>query len=177
METKETNLSPWLHSIQQTFRTPGLFTTIESRQSDEFASRIESTREKINSLLNTLYGLEEKLGVPISSYGGRIGDLFHVERNMLDIRNAIGVYGIYHPTHSRRERQPNMVWNSYAPVEKLIISPKEGKEWLDYFGQDDGITGVGGYVVVSLSDKGIEYLNSIWERVSFLSSSYDTVTV
>jgi hypothetical protein len=67
-------------------------------------------------------------------------------------------------------------------MKEVIISPKEGKEWLDYFGEDDGITDVGGYVVVSLSGSGIEYLNSIWERVSFLSSSpdkryYTTVTI
>jgi hypothetical protein len=175
METKETNLSPWLHSIQQTFRTPGLFTTIESRQSDEFASRIESTREKINSVLNTFYALEERSGVNLTSYHGRIG-------NMIAIRDAIGVYGIYHPTHSRRERQPNMVWHSYALMKEVIISPKEGKEWLDYFGQDDGIRDVGGYVVVSLSGSGIEYLNSISEKVSYWSSSpdkryYTTVTI
>jgi hypothetical protein len=98
-------------------------------------------------------------------------------QDMLDIRNAIGVYGIYHPTHSRRERQPNMVWHSYTLMKEVIISPKEGKEWLDYFGQDDGITDVGGYVTVSLSDSGILYLNSIAEGVSYLSSSYDTTTV
>jgi hypothetical protein len=175
MKTKETNISPWLHSIQQTFRTPGLFTTIESRQSDEFASRIDSTREKINSVLNTFYALEERSGVNLTSYHGRIG-------NMIAIRDAIGVYGIYHPTHSRRERQPNMVWHSYTLMKEVIISPKEGKEWLDYFGQDDGITEVGGYVVVSLSDKGIEYLNGIREKVSYWSSSpdkryYTTVTI
>jgi hypothetical protein len=66
METKETNISPWLHSIQRTFRTPGLFTTIESRHPDEFASRIDSTREKINSVLNTFYGLEERSGVKLT---------------------------------------------------------------------------------------------------------------
>jgi hypothetical protein len=68
-----------------------------------------------------------------------------------------------------------MLWNTYDPF--VLSDYKEGREWLDYFGKDDGITDVGGYVVVSLSDSGIEYLNSIWERVSFLSSSYDTVTV
>jgi hypothetical protein len=170
METKETNISPWLHSLQHTFRTKGLFTTI-----DDYVLRVRNTKEKINSLLNTLYGLEEKSGVKLTQYHDRMQD-------MLDIRDAIGVYGIYHPNHSRRERQPNMVWHSYALMKEVIISPKEGKEWLDYFGQDDGITDVGGYVVVSLSGSGIEYLNSISKRVSFLSSSpdkryYTTVTI
>jgi hypothetical protein len=165
--TNQTNISHWLHSIQQTFRTNELFTAI-----DDSVLRVRNTRKKINSILNTLYGLEEKLGLPIGSYKERMHD-------MIAIRDAIRVYGIYHPTHSRREKEPNMLWNTYDPF--VLSDYKEGKEWLDYFGKDDGITNVGGYVVVSLSDSGIEYLNSIWEGVSFLSSSpdkryYTTVT-
>jgi hypothetical protein len=161
METKETNLSPWLHSLQQTYRTESLFTAI-----DESVSRIRNTREKINSILNTLYGLEEKWGLPIGSYKERI-------RAMIDIRDAIGVYGIYHPTHSRRERHPNMLWHSYD----LLSDYKEGSEWIDYFGVDDGITEVGGYITVSLSDSGILYLNGIREGVSYLYDSYTNTTV
>jgi hypothetical protein len=162
METP-TNLSPWLHSLQQTFRTNGLFTAI-----DESVSRIRNTREKINSILNTLYGLEEKWGLPIGSYKERISA-------MIDIRDAIGVYGIYHPTHSRREKEPNMLWHTYDTF--VLSDYKEGKEWLDYFGQDDGITEVGGYITVSLSDSGILYLNSIREGVSSLYDSYTNTTV
>jgi hypothetical protein len=167
METTS-NISPWLHSLQQTFRTNELFTAI-----DDSVLRVRNTRKKINSILNTLYGLEEKLGLPIGSYKERISD-------MIAIRDAIRVYGIYHPTHSRREKEPNMLWNTYDPF--VLSDYKEGREWLDYFGEDDGITDVGGYVVVSLSGSGIEYLNSIWERVSFLSSYpdkryYTTVTI
>jgi hypothetical protein len=167
METKETHISPWLHSIQQTFRTNELFTTI-----DDYVLRVRNTRKKINSILNTLYGLEEKLGLPIGSYKERISD-------MIAIRDAIRVYGIYHPTHSRREKEPNMLWNTYDPF--VLSGYKEGREWLDYFGIDDGIRDVGGWVTVSLSDSGILYLNSIAEGVSYLSSSpdkryYTTVT-
>jgi len=158
----ETNLSPWLHSLQQTFRTNGLFTAI-----DESVLRIGSTREKINSILHKLYTLEEKCGFPIGSYNERIGA-------MIDIRDAIGVYGIYHPTHSRREGKPNMLWHTYELAPERSNRYKEGSEWLDYFGVDDGITEVGGYITISLSDSGILYLNSISEGVSYLCSSYDT---
>jgi hypothetical protein len=48
---------------------------------------------------------------------------------------------------------------------------------LDYFGKDDGITEVGGYVTVSLSDSGILYLNSIRDGVSYLYDSYTNTTV
>jgi hypothetical protein len=72
-----------------------------------------------------------------------------------------------------------MLWNTYDPF--VLSGYKEGREWLDYFGKDDGIRDVGGYVTVSLSDSGIIYLNSIAEGVSYLSSSpdkryYTTVT-
>ena len=168
METTNTNISGWLHSIQHSFRTHGLFTTI-----DDSVLRIGNTKEKINSILNTLYGLEEKLGLPIGSYKERIGD-------MIAIRDAISVYGIYHPAHKRR-LDSNILWHSYGPRLQKSNYRKEGKEWLDYFGKDDGIRDVGGYVTVSLSDSGILYLNSIAEGVSYLSSSpdkryYTTVT-
>jgi hypothetical protein len=164
METP-TNLSPWLHSLQQTYRTNELFTAI-----DESVLRIGSTREKINSILHKLYTLEEKWGLPIGSYKERIGA-------MIDIRDAIGVYGIYHPNHSRREKEPNMLWYREGLVSERTLPNKEGGEWLDYFGVDDGITEVGGYVTVSLSDSGILYLNSIREGVSSLYDSYTNTTV
>jgi hypothetical protein len=164
METKTTHISGWLHSIQHSFRTHGLFTTI-----DDYVLRVRNTKEKINSILNTLYGLEEKLGLPIGSYKERIGD-------MIAIRDAISVYGIYHPAHKRR-LDSNILWHSYGPRLQKSNYRKEGKEWLDYFGQDDGITDVGGYVTVSLSDSGILYLNSIRDGVSYLYDSYTNTTV
>jgi len=162
METTS-NISPWLHSIQQTFSTltHESFTTI-----GDHGVRIGTTRKKINSILNTLYGLEEKLGLPIGSYHERIG-------NMIAIRDAISVYGIYHPAHKRR-LDSNILWHSYGPRLQKSNARKEGSKWLDYFGKDDGITDVGGYVTVSLSHSGILYLNSIAEGVSYLSSSYAT---
>lgn len=163
METTS-NISPWLHSIQHSFRTHGLFTTI-----DDYVLRIETTREKINSLMDKVLMLESERAIPIGSYRERIGD-------MIAIRDAISVYGIYHPAHKRR-LDSNILWHSYGPRLQKSNARKEGKEWLDYFGKDDGITDVGGYVTVSLSDSGIEYLNSIWEGVSSLSSSYDDTTV
>jgi hypothetical protein len=169
MKTKETHISPWLHSFQYANGATNVGTI------DELIRRTKGIEKRINSLLNTLYGLEEKLGVPISSYEGRIGD-------MLAIRDAIGVYGIYHDYHSRRQHPHSMLWYKEQLSFERTLPNKEGGCWLDYFGKDDGITDVGGYVVVSLSDSGILYLNSIAEGVSFLSSSpdkryYTTVTI
>jgi len=170
METKETNISPWLYSIQHSFRTNGLFTTI-----DDYVLRVRNTKEKINSILNTLYGLEERSGVNLTSYRERMHD-------MIAIRDDIGVYGIYHPNHSRRQYPDSMLWYKEQLTSERTLPNKEGSKWMNYFGEDDGITNVGGWVVVSLSDKGIEYLNGIAEKVSYLSSSpdkryYTTVTI
>ena len=68
-----------------------------------------------------------------------------------------------------------MLWHTYDPF--VLSDYKEGREWLDYFGVDDGITDVGGYVTVSLSHSGILYLNSISEGVSYLYDSYTNTTV
>jgi hypothetical protein len=74
-----------------------------------------------------------------------------------------------------------VLWHRYELSSERSNPYNEGSGWLDYFGQDDGITDVGGYITVSLSDSGISYLNSIREGVSYLSSSpdkryYTTVT-
>ncbi len=168
MKTKlyitETNLSPWLHSLQHTYRTESLFTAI-----DESVLRISNTREKINSILDKLYTLEEKWGLSIGSYKERISA-------MIDIRDAIGVYGIYHPTHKRRIGS-NTLWHRYELSSERSNPYNEGSGWIDYFGQDDGITEVGGYITVSLSDSGILYLNSIREGVSYLYDFYTNTTV
>jgi hypothetical protein len=70
-----------------------------------------------------------------------------------------------------------MLWYKEQLSFERTLPNKEGGCWLDYFGNDDGIRDVGGYVTVSLSDSGILYLNSIAEGVSYLSSSYDNTVV
>jgi hypothetical protein len=164
METKETHISPWLHSFQYANGATNVGTI------DELIRRTKGIEKRINSLLNTFYGLGGKSGVNLTSYYGRIG-------NMHAIRDAIGVYGIYHPNHSRRSNAPNMLWYKEQLSFERTLPNKEGGGWLDYFGKDDGISDVGGYVTVSLSHSGILYLNSIAEGVSYLSSSYDDTTV
>jgi hypothetical protein len=184
METKETHISPWLHSIQYTALTPGrdLFYYNSSVRSTTVL-RIMNTKEKINSILDTLYGLEEKLGVPIGPYQERI-------RDMVAIRDAIGVYTIFRPDPDTEERQRNILWQRYeldsertrpasgfAPKKYRLDPHNDVREWLDYLGKDDVITEEGGWVVVSLSDSGILYLNSIREGVSSLYDSYTNTTV
>ena len=153
METKGTNISPWLHSLQLYYNV-----------GEESVLRIRNTGKKINSLLDTLCGLEEKM------WGLHHSSTFGVTNDIRAIRDAIGVYGIYHPNHSRRRNAPNMIWYKEQVAWERTLPNKEGGCWLDYFGKDDGIRDVGGWIVVSLSNTGISYLNSIWKEVASLSS-------
>jgi hypothetical protein len=161
MEIVKTNISPCLHSVQM-YRTQGMFTTI-----DESVSRIRNTREKINYLLHKIHMLELQWG-PITSYEERISD-------MVAIRNAIGVYGIYDPTDLRRVRG-NTLWYREGIVSEESDEYKRGTEWWDYFGDPYLITDIGGYVIVSLSDIGISYLNDISKGISSLSSLSSSYT-
>jgi hypothetical protein len=63
-----------------------------------------------------------------------------------------------------------MLWYKEQLASERTLPNKEGGCWLDYFGKDDGIRDVGGWIVVSLSGEGISYLNSIWKEVASLSS-------
>jgi hypothetical protein len=163
METPS-NISPWLHSLQLYGIGVG----------EESVLRIESTREKINSILDKIRGLEEKMWGLHHSTLLQNHRYYGVTTDIRAIRNAIGVYGIYHPNHSRRRNAPNMLWYKEELSFERTLPNKEGGCWLDYFGKDDRIRDIGGWIVVSLSHSGISYLNSIWEGVSSLSSSYIT---
>jgi hypothetical protein len=160
METTTSNLSPWLHSIQLYGIGVGDYHRV---------LRTKGIEKKITSLLDTLCGLEEKM------WGLHHSSTFGVTSDIRAIRDAIGVYGIYHPKHSRRRNAPNMLWYKEQLASERTLPNKEGGCWLDYFGKDDGIRDVGGWIVVSLSGEGISYLNSIWKEVASLSSPTTTV--
>jgi len=158
MKTKKTNTAPWLHSIQYRHGEDS-FSTIEAS-----IIRTHATVEKINSLMDKVLMLESQQAIPIGSYHEHIG-------GMVAIRDSIGVYGIYHPRHGRRKNEPNMLWYKEELTSEGSSSfDKEGKLWRDYFG-DNSLASVGGWVVVSLSDKGISFLNGI---ASIVASSYIT---
>ena len=153
MENNNTNILPWLHSIK--VRTGDNIV--------ELVSHTQSIQKRINSMLNT--------------WTSRVNTLKESELinslDIIDIRNRIGVYSILHPIDSRRNTATNsnpILWQKLnlleGPLQRALIQgSKEGNVWMDYFGEDDGITEEGGWVVVSLSDIGIEYLNGIWNKV------------
>jgi len=149
MENNNTNILPWLHSIK--LRT--------SDNIVELVSHTQSIQKRIKSMLNT--------------WASRVNTLKESELinslDIIDIRNRIGVYSILHPLDSRRNTATNsnpILWQKLNLLEGAPIQgSKDGNKWMDYFGEDDGITEEGGWVVVSLSSSGIEYLNGIWNKV------------
>ena len=164
METTNTNISPFLTNLQFSNVMPGI------RDIDSYKLRIEGTMKKLDSLLHSLHQLEE---LP---YGGWGLDRVTIST----IRQTIGVYSIV-PQKERELFNSTILW--YKDVNGLNIRGQDElhSTWQDCLG-DRGITQLGGKVVVSLSDKGVSYLNGIANKVSYWSSSpdkryYTTVTI
>jgi len=157
METTNTNISPFLHSFQLTYGTRKVGTI------DGLILRTRDIGKKINSIIESLYALDTYERFPSQIYLDIL--------DMIKIRDAIGVHGIYHPDNVRRTREPNMLWYKEQLASERTLPNKEGGEWLDYFGDDMIITDIGGYVIVSLSDKGISYLNGMVDTVSSLTTT------
>jgi hypothetical protein len=126
----------------------------EFRNIDPYKPRIESTVKKLNSLLHSLHQLEE---LPYGGWG--------VDRDTIStIRDTIGIYSII-PQKERETFNSTILW--YKDVSGLNIRGQDElhSTWQDWLG-DRGITQLGGKVVVSLSDKGVSYLNEIANKVS-----------
>jgi hypothetical protein len=134
------------------------------RDIDSYKLRIESTVKKLDSLSHSLHQIE---GLPGRlPYGGWYLDSVTIST----IRDTIGVYAII----SQKEREifkSTMLW--YKQVHSVywgVMTNIDGKDelhstWQDWLG-DREITQLGGRVVVSLSDEGVNQLNEIADRVS-----------
>jgi hypothetical protein len=154
MENTAMNISPFLTNLQFSNVMPGI------RDIDSYKLRIESTVKKLDSLSHSLHQIE---GLPGRlPYGGWYLDSVTIST----IRDTIGVY--YITTQSERE-----VFNSpvlWCKHPKGLVSSISGNDelhstWQDWLG-DREITQLGGRVVVSLSDEGVNQLNEIADRVS-----------
>ena len=154
METTNTNISPFLHSFQLTYGTRKAGTI------DGLILRTRDIGKKINSIIESLYALDTYERLPPQIYLDIL--------DMIKIREAIGVYGIY-DLDSRRRTGSDTLWYKVQLKSERTLPNKEGKMFLSYFGDLSTITTVGGYVVVSLSDKGISYLNGMVDTVSSLT--------
>jgi len=141
-------LSPFLTNLQFSNVMPGI------RDIDSYKLRIESTVKKLDSLFDSLDHLK---GLPYGGWG--------LDRDTIStIRDTIGIYSII-PQKERELFNSTILW--YKDVSGLNIRGQDElhSTWQDWLG-DRGITQLGGKVVVSLSDKGVSYLNGIADKVS-----------
>jgi hypothetical protein len=152
MENTAMNISPFLTNLQFSNVMPGI------RDIDSYKLRIESTVKKLDSLLHSLHQFE---GLPGRlPYGG-----WHLDHVTIStIRDTIGVYSII-PQKERELFNSTILW--YKDVSGLNIRGQDElhSTWQDWLG-DRAITQLGGKVVVSLSDEGVNQLNEIADRVS-----------
>ena len=161
MITKKTNtmnISPFLANLQ---------TTGDNFDYDLYRDKLDATIEKIDSLIDTL---------PVKQLSESEYDQWSLNRSIvIEIRNTIGIYGITSKTYALESSivfGSKILWYKQNGNERPEIDPLINGVWKDWLG-NMGITESGGYVVVSLSDTGVEYLNGIADKVS----SYTTVTV
>jgi hypothetical protein len=152
MENTAMNISPFLTNLQFSNVMPGI------RDIDSYKLRIESTVKKLDSLSHSLHQIE---GLPGRlPYGGWYLDSVTIST----IRDTIGIYSII-PQKERELFNSTILW--YKEVSGLNIRGKDElhSTWQDWLG-DRAITQLGGKVVVSLSDEGVNQLNEIADRVS-----------
>jgi hypothetical protein len=151
MENTTMNISPLLTNLQ--------FSNLpdkgrEFRNIDSYKLRIEKTVKKLYSLFDSLHYLK---GYPYVGWG--------LHRDTIStIRDTIGIYSII-PQKEREIFNSTFLW--YRDVSELNIRGQDElhSTWQDWLG-DRGITQLGGKVVVSLSDKGVSYMNGIANKVS-----------
>ena len=152
------NISPFLANLQ---------TTGDNFDYDLYRDKLDATIEKIDSLVDTL---------PVKQLSESEYEQWIRARSIvIEIRNTIGIYGITSKTYALESSivfGSKILWYKQNGNERPEIDPLINGVWKDWLG-NMGITESGGYVVVSLSDTGVEYLNGIADRVS----SYTTVTV
>ena len=162
MITKKTNtmnISPFLANLQ---------TTGDNFDYDLYRDKLDATIEKIDSLVDTL---------PVKQLSESEYDQWSLNRSIvIEIRNTIGIYGITSKTYALESSivfGSKILWYKQNENERPEIDPLINSTWHDWLG-DSGITESGGTVVVSLSDKGVSYMNGIADKVS---SYVTTVTV
>jgi hypothetical protein len=131
------------------------------RDIDSYKLRIESTVKKLDSLFDSL----EDLLQMFFELGNSPHGVSRLDRDTIStIRDTIGIYSII-PQKERETFNSTILW--YKDVSGLNIRGQDElhSTWQDWLG-DRGITQLGGKVVVSLSDKGVSYLNEIANKVS-----------
>ncbi len=156
MENTAVNVSLFVTSLQIRDGAEYLFQPLDS-----YRRRINETIGKIDSLVDIL---------PATQLSESEYDQWSRDRSIaIAIRNTIGIYGVF----SDKERKawtgltiPPLCW--CWEKEKGSYTLGVNNVWQDWLG-DKEIVHLGGKVVVSLSDFGVEYMNEFANRVTFLT--------
>jgi hypothetical protein len=152
MENTAMNISPFLANLQ--------FIMGNNFDSDLYHTKLDATIGKIDSLVDTL---------PVKQLSESKYDQWSRDRSIaIEIRNTIGIYFITSKTYAQESSivyGSKILWYKKNGNTQPEIHPVINGVWKDWLG-DKGITESGGYVVVSLSDTGVEYLNEIANKVS-----------
>ena len=152
VENTAVNLSPFVTPLQIRDGAEYLFQPLDS-----YRTRIESTVKKLDSLIGSL--------TPRAvNYEGWRGDTSIV----LAIRNTIGLYKIF--SDEERKAWTGITIPALWERERDHYTLGVKNVWQPWLG-DKEIVHLGGKVVVSLSDIGIEYLNEIANRVTSLTDT------
>jgi hypothetical protein len=127
-----------------------------------YRDKLDATIGKIDSLVDTL---------PVTQLSESEYDQWSRDRSIsIEIRNTIGIYFITSKTYALESSivyGSKILWYKKNGNTQPEIDPLINSVWKDWLG-DSSITESGGYVVVSLSDTGVEYLNEIANRVASL---------
>lgn len=156
LQVKKSNIWHWVSSVRIPHRKNS--PNHSMAMAHDYVPRCETIRKKIRILISAIDEATKKTNG--SRLTIRIGtEIFKGEDILHTLCSAIGVYNI-----KRWDESKIGQWTQNGT---FII----GDEWLDYLG-DQSIRKGGGYIVVMLSDEGVNQLNEIAHKLyPFVSTS------
>jgi hypothetical protein len=160
LQVKKSNISQWLLC---TSKVPNEWETFFEYELPEYVNRLYAIDKKIKSLLENLSVLAD--GEELLWAGDKL-------QRVHSIRKAIGVYHV--PSISDWEtflKFERPLWVRYSKEYKTgETTYRSGWEWMDYFGERT-VTDRNTCLIVSLSDEGISYLNTLDKEVTSLTTT------
>jgi len=151
IETRTSNIEQWVQSVQIP-HTSGIL------KRAPYHGRWKKTAMKIEFLIKTIKDNRELL----SSRWIRNETFLH-EHLLGAIHKAIGIYSVYQKGRTiAAKRTPELLWNKLGHDQHF-----DNVLWWDFMG-DSSILDEGGYVVVMLSDEGVEYMNKLYGDIRSL---------
>ena len=157
LETKTSPISKWVESIRIPNRKNN--PNYAMARSHNYNHRVEKTKKKIQSLNDAIQPYRWV-------YHAGDGKIMKANDILDELYKTIGVYQI-----SGKNEKVWCLWRRPRPSGEGMgaFATEFGTEWFDYLGTQS-IRESGGYVVVMLSDEGIEFLNKIAKEVLSIGS-------